>query len=394
MKKIKKLGISALALMLGLGASSTLVGCGENEDNLQVMTMSVNPGIEFIVDKNDKVVSVTASNEDGAYILEKATELTGMTAKDAALKFIELSEQYGFVVSGTANGEEITISVSGDGAEKLYNDVKNKISSKVSELGLTISEMTEIDEDKLEEIVAQCYQHYSLDEIEDMSDEKLLELIKQSREETKDIYSEEERLNYYKERAEKVLAGQVEAIKNAIENNTNQALSFILSPLADALDLAYKAIDDAYDLIDTQLATIQADIASQKAEYIAQKEIYLDAVESYRDALQLNADSDTTNDVTSAQLDGLKKAVSDLRKEANDKYTFLDDARKDMATEILTKVKSTIHTNISNLHNAMNAILKHIEVPSQEMEAEIQSQIDALVDTYENSSTSPWTQDN
>ena len=127
MKKIKKIGLGALALMIGVGATAfTGCSCDEDPNELQIMNLSVNPGVEFVVDENDKVLSVTASNEDGAYLLEKFTEFTGMSAKDAALKFIEMSEEYGFVVSGTANGESITISVSGEGAEKLYNDVKGK----------------------------------------------------------------------------------------------------------------------------------------------------------------------------------------------------------------------------------------------------------------------------
>ena len=214
---MKKIGIGALALMLGLGAT-TLTGCGKDKDpnELQIMNLSVNPGVEFVVDENDKVLSVTASNEDGAFLLEKFTEFTGMTAKDAALKFIEMSEEYGFVVEGTANGESITISVSGEGAEKLYNDVKGKISSKVNELGLTIGQMVEISDEELESIVQQCYQEYTASEIDNMTDEKLLELIKQSREETKGIYTEQERLEYYKERAEKILEAKIETIKEYI----------------------------------------------------------------------------------------------------------------------------------------------------------------------------------
>ena len=105
MRKFKKLGIGALALALGIGATG-LTGCSPKEE-MQIMNLSVNPGVEFVVDKDDKVLSVTARNEDGAYLLEKFTNFTGMSANDAALKFIELSEEYGFVVSGTANGENI-----------------------------------------------------------------------------------------------------------------------------------------------------------------------------------------------------------------------------------------------------------------------------------------------
>ena len=394
MKKIKKIGLGALALMIGVGATAfTGCSCDEDPNELQIMNLSVNPGVEFVVDENDKVLSVTASNEDGAYLLEKFTEFTGMSAKDAALKFIEMSEEYGFVVSGTANGESITISVSGEGAEKLYNDVKGKISSKVNELGLTIGQMVEIDDDQLESIVQQCYQEYSAAEIDDMSDEKLLELIKQSREETKGIYTEHERLEYYKERAEKVLEAKIDTIKEYIENNGNALANLTLTPLVAAMDTAYAAIETAYNAIDTQLQTLFNSIESQMNTYVAEKERYLAAVEAYRDALEANADTNTDNDYTTAQVDELKNTMVSLKNEAKTLYTTLDTARNDITQNLLNLVQTTIHTQMNALNTQINAVLEHINISAETMQTEIQEQINALKTTYTTNSTSPWTQE-
>lgn len=394
MKKIKRIGLGALALVLGLG-TTTMVGCGKDDDpnEMQIMNLSVNPGIEFVVDKDDKVLSVTASNEDGAYLLEKFTEFTGMSAKDAALKFIELSEEYGFVVSGTANGESITISVSGEGAEDLYNDVKDKITSKVNELGLTIGQMVEITEDELEDIVEQCYQEYTASEVDNMTTEKLLELIKQSREETKGIYTEQERLEYYRDRAKTMLEAKIDAIKEHISNSGNLLSNLTLTPLVTAMDTAYAAIETAYNAIDTQLQTVFTNIDTQMNTYVTEKERYLAAVEAYRDALEANADADAGNDFTTAQIEELKNTMTSLKTQANNLYTTLDNARQDITEDLLNLVQTTVHTQMSSLNTQINAVLEQINMSAETIQTEIQTQINELKTTYTTNSTSPWTQD-
>ena len=391
MKKIRKIGIGALALALGLGAT-VFTGCGSGPDEMQIMNLSVNPGVEFVVDKNDKVLSVTASNEDGAYLLEKFTEFTGMSAKDAALKFLELSEEYGFVVSGTVNDESVTISVSGEGAEKLYNDVKGKINNKVNELGMSVGNMVEIAGEELESIVQQCYQEYSASEIANMSDEKLLELIQQSREETKDIHTEQERLEYYQDRAEKILEAKITAIKEYIENNEASVSNLILTPLVTAMDIAYSTIETAYNAIDTQLKTVFNTIDSKMSNYVAEKEKYLVAVEEYKTALEANADTNPDNDFTSAQVEELKNTVITLKNEAKELYKALDTARQDITEDMMNLVQTTIHTHMTTLNNAIDAVLEKINLSMDTLQTEVQSAIDDLKDEYETNSISPWSQ--
>jgi hypothetical protein len=390
---MKKFGIGALALILGLG-TTTLTGCGKDKDpnELQIMNLSVNPGVEFVIDEDDKVLSVTASNEDGAFLLEKFTEFTGMSAKDAALKFIEISEEYGFVVSGTVNNESISISISGEGAEKLYNDVKGKISSKVSELGMTIDQLVEISNEELETIVQQCYQEYTTTEIENMSDEKILELIKQSREETKGIHTEQERLEYYKERAEKILEAKIDAIKEYIDNNADPIENVTLTPLVTAIDMAYSAIETAYSAIDTQLQTMFSNIETQMNAYVTDKERYLDSVEAYRDALEANADTNPDNNFTPSHVEELKTTMVNLKNQAKDLYDTLDTARQYITENMMNLIHTTIHTHLTTLNNAIDAVLEKISLSMDTMQTEVQSAIEALKDEYERNSISPWTQ--
>lgn len=381
--KFKKLTIGMLSAAVVAGATATLTGCGggDDPDKLQVMNLSVNPGIEFIVDEEDKVVSVTADNEDGAYILDKFTEFTGMSAKDAALKFLELSEQYGFVVSGSTNGEKITISVSGEGAEELYNDVKSKVSAKVSELGMQVAKMVEIGEDELEEIIAECYQEFSEEEIDDLSEERMLELLKKSREETEGLYTEDERLAYYKDRAQKVIEAKITAIKEYISESVPAATQAIVQPVVLVLDAAYTQIQSAYTTINNTLETLNTNINSKLSTYIAEKEEYLAAVEAYRAAVEDGA----------ANVDALKQEMERLRGEAKTLQSELATARDNARAQIMTAVKNTVHTGLTNINNKINEILGQISMSATALETAVNNEIAALKTAYQNNTENPWT---
>jgi len=389
MKNIfKKVGAGLLSVALVVGAGATLVGCGKKDPDPenQVLSLSVNPGVEFIVDNDDKVLSVTASNEDGAYLLEKFTDFTGMSAKDAALKFLELSEQYGFVVEGTTNGETFTISVSGDGANDLYNDVKNKINNKATELGLTIGAMDKITEEELEAIVAECYQEYSAEAIDDLDDEELLNLIKQSREETKDLKTEEERLAYYKDRALKVIETKINAINEYLDEDAT--LEEKIKAQADSILLneIYPTIVGFYDLVEGQLNELNGLIDEQLNSYISQKEEYLALVEEYREALALNSDSDPSNDVDAVELTEL----TTLKQQADTVKAQIETFRTQAKAQISSILETYVYPSLQTINGYINSILSDIDLSISEINNQVQTQITTLKTEHALNSTNPW----
>lgn len=387
-KYFKKFGLSIMALIITICTCITLTGCKTN-DETQIMTLSVNPSIEFIVDKDDKVISVSANNEDCGYILEKFNQFAGMSAKDAALTFLDLCEEYGFVVEGSMDGEKITISVSGEGAEKLYNDVKNNINSKISELGLTIENMVKIEKEKLENIVAECYQEYSESKIASLTEKELLDLIKQSRNETKDLHTVQERVAYYQERAEKVLSAKISAINDYLNENN---LTIIANTLGSAMNSAYENISNAYTNIENKFRNTFLDLDAKMADYIKLKQEYFAKVEAYRDALAKNNDNDTSNDVSLDEIEELKSSMENVRTQAKNAFDTLENNRNELLSNILSKVQTTIHTQLSALNSAIDAILNEISNISNEIQTKINTEIENLKNSFENNSVSPWTQ--
>ena len=90
MKKI----LSALCVMaLCLCVVLPLAACNTAEEQKQVMTVELNPSLEFILDGKNKVVSVNANNEDGNLILSAQTQdkqFVGSTSEQAMQLYISI----------------------------------------------------------------------------------------------------------------------------------------------------------------------------------------------------------------------------------------------------------------------------------------------------------------
>lgn len=395
-KFLKKISMLVLTFVVFVSAGVSLVACKEPAEEKQVMNLAVNPSIELILDEEDKVISVSATNEDGAYILEKFSEFTGMTAKDAALKFLELSEEYGFVVKGSTDGENLTISVSGEGAEKLYNDVKAKIKSKATELGMNIGQMVKTSKENLETMVSECYQEYSVADIEDMSEKELIQLIKKSREETKYLFTDDEKQAYYRERAKEVISAKLDAINEYVENNSS-LVNAILTPLLTSMNSAYALLENAYATINAQIEELYENgnqsfeaINKQREDYIELKKQYLAVVEEYNIAIALNQDEDPTNDVDLADVSEAKTLLESLKAQAKDAQEDLEEARQEATNSVLNYVKTTIHTQIEALNTTINSILSHISLEAEEIQNVVNTKIQELKIEHKNNAKNPW----
>ena len=65
-----------------------------------VFAVEINPAAAFVLDKNDKVKSVTAINSDADVILsseENLNEIIGKSANQAVEKFVDIAAKYGYI---------------------------------------------------------------------------------------------------------------------------------------------------------------------------------------------------------------------------------------------------------------------------------------------------------
>jgi len=382
-KLLKNLCMCLLAMVVVCASAITLTACKEEQKESQIMSISVNPSIEFIVDENDKVVSVTATNEDCVYILDKFNEFIGMSAQNAALKFLELCEEFGFEVEGLTYGQEITISISGEADEELYNVVKNKIKAKASALGVSIAPLVEIDDDELEEMVAEYYQEYTASEIDNMSEKKLFDLIKKSRKETEELHTPDERQAYYKERAQEILKAKIDAINEYINENPTEVTTEVAS-LVGKINVAYEGLQSLYSTLNSQIEGFYTNqttgINKIRETYVAVKNNYLDAFKSYKDAVEQNG----------ANVDELKAQMEGYKETAESYMNELETARSAAINSQMHVLKTTIHNKISDINDLIEDLLTKINLKMSNIQSKINEHIDALKSHHVQNTKNPW----
>lgn len=222
--KIKKFAAFCLAFA-ALGAVA-FTGCNGEEETAvkekKVMNLSLNPEVEFVLDSDDKVISVNALNEEGNLIVS-AEVFTGKTAEEAASLFVEASKETGFLVEGSLGADEnkIEISFSGDAeaATKLYNDVQAKVQEYLTAENVTavVSQATAITEAQLETLVAECAPYIDAATIQAMEYAELMETLEKSRKETAKLYSQELKNAYYEAKAFAMEQAELEAIGDTLD---------------------------------------------------------------------------------------------------------------------------------------------------------------------------------
>lgn len=230
MKKITKITSALLALGMGLTALAgcDFIGGNANNEQQKIMNISLNPQVEFVLDEDDKVITVNALNEEGNLIISaKAFEnIEGKSAEEAAKLFVEVSAETGYLVSGTlsAGDNQLSISLSGDteAAKELYDDVKAKMNEYLDSVDVTakINQAAAITEAKVKELLAECAPY--LETAEMKYDELVKELAKQ-RKETAEFYSQELKNAYYEAKEFAMEQAELETLKSKLDSLTQIA---------------------------------------------------------------------------------------------------------------------------------------------------------------------------
>ena len=135
MKKTIRYSAAALSALMTL---SLFGACGSKDETgaVSYVGIDVNPSVSLLLDKNDKVVSVVAENEDAQVLLYGEASLVGMDAEDAAKKIAELSVELGYL---NEDNKGVNITVEGKAGGDLTNDIQAAFQSSAQGLGLNFS---------------------------------------------------------------------------------------------------------------------------------------------------------------------------------------------------------------------------------------------------------------
>lgn len=216
---MKKFVKYLLVICLMVPFAFMFAGCGEQAPS-NIMSMSVNPEIQFALDANNNVLSVKFENND-ASTLYADINFVGKDVDSTVQLFIERAAISGHI---DLNGDEVTIEISGN-AEASVTALKEKVKAQVEktfddlgvEVQVAFGELTEKAQRTALETQAKILAPEKTNsEIEEMTNSELMKLINDKQKEYKDLaYSQVQAIS---QELEKTVMSAVNLAKTAVES--------------------------------------------------------------------------------------------------------------------------------------------------------------------------------
>lgn len=371
--------IACFTLILGVGGYLLLRGTGDTKvlSANGIVRMNLNPSITFMVDEENKVVSVTGENNEGKMIIV-GEEIEGKTLEEAIEIVLKIENETGYLVSGNATvGENnLSFSVTIDD-EEIAKNIQERISSTVEKVceELNVSETVSYVKTTLEQYKQELLAYDSSlteQELEKMNFEEVYNSLKVNYQEAAVMYSEEliGLYNQSKEYEFKIaeneytveLIKELGGIKATLLESVFTAYDFALEQFENGINTlnqlryeSYVAEDSMYQKANTQLQTVKSEVINLKNK-VASSE-------------------DQTSDEAKALIAKLDEKIKNL----------------DEVTESLTNIKTSVETSINEMEKTLVSLMDKItEVKdsvvamlSIDLEAELTNKANEL-DTYLN----------
>lgn len=272
--KIKCLSL-ALCLCLLISMALPLASCKKSEPTppegtYTRMTVDINPSVEFMVDDQNKVVSVTALNDDGS-ILIAGEAFVGKTPEEATRMVVSLATDAGYLVKGeihvenTDESQKVEISVSGnsDYAKELAKNVKSDVEKylKDNKITATVESVKAKTLDEMRKVVIEDGL-FTEDEVKNMTEEQLYKALAAGRIETAQLLTAEMREAYYRAKDYKISFVEKQATADII-SGMGATYKVLMSGYSTAL-AAYSTSIDTLDKLRYSLL-VDPESAYQKA---------------------------------------------------------------------------------------------------------------------------------
>lgn len=343
MKKLMSF-LVVLVLVVGLGVGAYFLFFNKKQEATSVMTLDVNPEVQFILDQNNKVMDVTAVNEDGSKLITQV-KFEGLKAEDAAKLFVEISNQMGKVsLDASVDNRSVTIYISCDDEAKTSEAIKNLQENVVNSVNKYFKDNGIINGAKVV--------------VEDMS--KALEKFgSQIRSFTGTTF--EEAMNYVKE------------VNHEFENISYEArsgLQTIINGLKDAYEKANDALISAVESWKKTVKSLKEQISAQEEK-----------IKALPDKMKAEAQKN---------LNTLKEKLNEAEKTLNEKQAQLqaklDELQKKIDAEI-KKIQKECEEALKTLKETINAQIeegkKIIEAHKKAFEEKTEEQKQIIIDAIE-----------
>ena len=374
---MKKRFISAILLLTLVLSAISFTSCSNKkseEGGITRMTVDINPSVEFMIDEQNKIVSVTALNDDGS-ILIVGEAFVGKTPEEAVEMIVTLASDTGYLVQGNTEASENTvkISVSGDSkyAEQLKKDIIEKADETLKALDINgkVEKVEALKIDALRQMALSA-SLYTEEEINAMSEKQLYEVIAAARVETALLLTEEMRSAYYSAKEYKISFTERDETARIIKE---------LGGLYNLTYTAYKTALDVYSAVITELDNFRYEmLVSPESEYqksltkLREAKVELLKQKNYTASLDVNGEEYASASVT-LQL-------------SEENYNKMLAAYEKIGTDI----NASLEALIAKLRQAEAKLIeledtlfdKNIEAKLQEKATEIEANLNAAKDGF------------
>lgn len=346
--KIKCLSL-ALCLCLLIGMALPLASCKKSEPTppegtYTRMTVDINPSVEFMVDDQNKVVSVTALNDDGS-ILIAGEAFVGKTPEEATRMVVSLATDAGYLVKGeihvenTDESQKVEISVSGnsDYAKELAKNVKSDVEKylKDNKITATVESVKAKTLDEMRKVVI-ADGLFTEDEVKNMTEEQLYKALAAGRIETAQLLTAEMREAYYRAKDYKISFVEKQATADII-SGMGATYKVLMSGYSTAL-AAYSTSIDTLDelryslLVDPESAYQKAlaSLRDAKEDLLKEKKLIFSVKDGDKTYAEISASFKLSEETYNKAL----KAVEDAGAAANKAMETAIAALREIETQL------------------------------------------------------------
>lgn len=360
-----------------LVSTLSFVSCSKAEPEkgtVTRMTVDINPSVEFMIDDQNKIISVTALNDDGS-ILIVGESFIGKTPEEGVEMMVSLASETGYLIEGNVEATEntVSISVSGDSkyAEQLMKDVSDKAESVMKKLDID-GKVEKAEALKLEELrkLARSTSLYTEEEVNAMEEEQLYKVISAGRIETALLLTEEMRNAYYSAKEYKI---------SFVESEETARIIKEMGGLYTIVHTSYKTALDAYSTAITALDNFRYEmLVSPDSEYqkslanLREAKVELLKQKNYTASLEINGEEYASATVT------LQATEADYNK-ALAAYEQLG-AKLNASLESLIAALRQAEAQLRQLEDTL--FDENIEAKLQEKASEIEANLNATKDGF------------
>lgn len=395
-----------LTMLLSAFSLTSCLGSEPEEGVVTRMTVDINPSVEFMIDDQNKVVSVTALNDDGG-ILIVGEAFVGKTPEEAVALMVTLASDTGYLVKGNVEASEnaVKISVSGESsyAENLIKTVSEKASAVMQTLNIKgkVEKAQALATEELRRIAAST-SLYTEEELAAMNEEQLCKVIAAGRVETALLLTEQMREAYYTAKEYEISFAEREETARII-SELGGLYTVVHSSYKTALDLYSKAITELdafrYDMLVSPESEYQKSLAKlrdAKVELLKQKnytaslevggEAYASATltlqmseENYNKALEAYEQlGEKLNASLEKLIATLRQSEEQLRKLEDTLFDEnIEQTLKDKASEIEAKLNAAKDGFFAEFETAHKADIESIEASLLAKKQQLKTEIEA-----------------